>query len=210
MQPNESGKKQNGLSWSSSQLTKQSTPAVTPQVSAAPMSASTPRMSGTARYAGFVAAGVILGVLVAWGAGAWRSKPANTGTTTTVNTTDTKAPVLDTSGATIVAEGSDPSLLVMSPQAAGLSVAIDKAIVSEPTWVVVYEDNAGSPGNALGAALFFPDHQQGTVQLLRSTVAGKSYLVVKQVDNGDHRFSLKDDPILTEGGQTQWVTFSAN
>lgn len=105
------------------------------------------------------------------------------------------------------AEGSDATLLIMSPQAAGTSVTISKAIVAEPTWIVVYENNNGTAGNALGAALFFPDRQSGTVELLRATVSGKSYLVAKQVDNGDHRFSLRDDQLLSEGGEVQWVSF---
>jgi len=79
--------------------------------------------------------------------------------------------------------------------------------VSAPTWIVVYENNAGQPGNALGAALFFPENQGGTVELLRGTTAGKSYLATEQVDNGDRKFSLKDDQFLSEDGVPQWVTF---
>ena len=165
-----------------------------------------PQKISMARYAGFAAAGVIIGVIVAWGAGAWHSAPTKTAQNST-NTINSNNDAVVGTDAGMPAEGSDASLVVMSPQSAGTEVQISKAIVSEPTWVVVYENQDGKPGNALGASLFFPDHQSGAVELLRSTVSGRSYLAVKQVDNGDHRFSLKDDPLLSEGGQVQWVTF---
>ena len=208
MENSNADKKQSGLSWSAP-ATKSSAP-VTPNVSPAkPLEVQ--KMSSTAKYAGFIAAGIVLGVFVAWGAGAWQSgKSAVVASNSMVKTTnDTSgAPAMDTSTATMAAEGSDPSLLISGPQVPGTSVIIDKAIVSEPTWVVIYEDQNGKPGNALGAALFFPEKQAGTVELLRATVSGKNYLAVKQVDNGDHKFSLKDDIFLSEGGVVQWVTFA--
>ncbi len=106
--------------------------------------------------------------------------------------------------------GSTSSLVVTTPQKAGLSVAISKADVSGVTWVVVYEGQNGKPGNVLGAAIFSPDHESGTVDLLRTTLAGQTYFVTEHSDNGDRKFSLKDDPLLTENGQPTWVTFTAN
>jgi hypothetical protein len=161
--------------------------------------------SGVGKYAGMVVVGVLAGVLVAWGWSALRSASsgdAQNDTQKTATSTDLGVDISSTP-----ALGSDPALTLMSPQASGTSVAVSKAIVSAPTWIVVYENKEGKPGNALGAALFFPERQSGTVELLRATVSGRSYLAVKQTDNGDRKFSLKDDPYLSEGSEVQWVTF---
>lgn len=222
MQDNNGGKgKQGGLSW-----TTPSTPAHTPHsapkhASPAPTSGGGkgPVPSSAGKYVGMVVVGVLAGVIIAWGWNAMRNnsgvaqndtqQTGNATSTNGANSNDRHASGgsnLGVNTGSIPALGSDPGLSIMSPQPAGMSVAISKAIVSAPTWVVVYENKEGTPGNALGAALFFPERQAGTVELLRATVPGRSYLVVKQVDNGDRKFSLKDDTFLSEGGEVQWVT----
>lgn len=177
-------------------------------VSSAPVPVTTSG-GNTAKYAGMVVVGVIAGVLIAWGWSSWRPSPASTtnGTATTTSSTTSTSTGGTTAVDTSTASLSSASLSITSPQPAGDSVAVASAIVSAPTWVVIYEDNNGKPGNALGAALFFPGSPSGTVELLRATTAGKTYLAVKQVDNGDRKFSLKTDQLLAEGGQVQWVTF---
>lgn len=218
---NGSNQKQGGLSWSTPSSV-QSTQSKTP---AAPTKASTPAPVKTApktqaeqggspsRYVTMVILGIIAGAIIAWGYSAWHRPAKMTQSDTSgAMAADTTAPAttdknLGVDTATMAAVGSDASLTIPSPQTAGTSVTVAKAIVAAPTWVVIYENNDGKPGNALGAALFFPDHQAGTVELLRSTTSGKSYLAVKQVDNGDRKFSLKDDQYLSEGNSVQWVTF---
>ena len=132
---------------------------------------------------------------IAWGWSAFRAPTA-----------DTKLELGADASAT-PALNSSLDLTVMSPQAAGNSVAIAKAAVSVPTWIVIYENNNGKPGNALGAALFSPGYQVGTVEFLRGTTAGKSYLATEQVDNGDRKFSLKEDQFITVDDEVQWVAF---
>ena len=201
--------KQGGLSWSTPQNQNQQQK---PLIPAKPVAM--PPASGnnnTARYAGMIVVGVIAGVIIAWGYSAWRTPGGtanNTNATSTSSLTGTPAGG-DNLGVDVgtAALGSNTSLSIASPQAAGDSVAIAKAAVSAPTWVVIYEDNNGKPGNALGAALFFPGTTSGTVELLRATVAGKTYLAAEQVDNGDRKFSLKDDQLVMVGGAIQWVTF---
>ena len=51
-----------------------------------------------------------------------------------------------------------------------------------PTWVVVFENLGGKPGNALGAKMVFPGDTSGTVDLLRGTTAGQSYFVGEYVE----------------------------
>ena len=198
---NNQNQKQSGLSWStplSSQAPAQK-PATSPKVPAS-LKAPTSNAS-SAKYIGMIVVGVVAGIIIAWGWTALRSPASETATSTATGGN------LGVNTNTVPALGSDPALTVMSPQPAGRSVAIAKAIVSSPTWIVVYDNKDGKPGNALGAALFFPEGQSGTVALLRSTMPGKTYLVAKQVDNGDRKFSLKDDQLLSEGGVVQWVSF---
>lgn len=211
MQQSNGGDKQNtqqgGLSWSITQPQKQANV----QKSVMPAQKAPAAGPSTGTYIGLIVVGIVVGILAAWAYSAMRSPDTETASTTSTSTSQTSNTASTgtqsaTSTSSGLAAGSDPSLTVMSPQKPGTSVAIYKAIVSSPTWVVVYENNNGKPGNALGAALFFPDRQAGTVELLRATVSGKSYLLAKQTDNGDRKFSLKNDPFLTENGEIMWVT----
>ena len=197
MQENNNGKpSQGGLSWT--------TPAQSPmpaQKPAAPPKAQVmpakPASSST-KYAGMIVLGVIAGVIIAWGWSALNAPKESALTSANTN------PPAETSGRLVETD----ERFLGSPQAAGNSVSVATAAISSPTWIVVYENNNGNPGNALGAALFFPGNQGGTVELLRGTTAGKSYLVTLQTDNGDRKFSLKDDQfLLSADGAPQWVTF---
>jgi hypothetical protein len=196
--------KQEGLSWSAPQ-TPAAPSAPKPAVPAAKPAAAAPAKSvssgNAAKITGWLAVGVVAGVVIAWGA----TSLIKPGAPAQVNNN------LETASSTsATAEGAGAPLVVATPQAAGLSVAVEKVSVSVPTWVVVYEGQGGKPGNVLGAALFSAAQQSGTVELLRGTLAGQTYFVTEQTDNGDRKFSLKNDPIVTEGGQPLWVTFTAN
>src|SRR3989344_4018544 len=192
---NRDNQKQGGLSWS--------TPAQSPMPAQKPAAAKAEVMpskpaSNSRKYISMIILGVIAGVVIAWGYSALRS-PQESASTADTNT--------GAGTSTVPTLASGFGLTIASPQIAGNSVAVAKAAVSAPTWIVVYENNAGQPGNALGAALLFPENQGGTVELLRGTTAGKSYLATEQVDNGDRKFSLKDDQFLSVDGSPQWVTF---
>ena len=192
---NSNDQKQGGLSWTTpaqSPMPVQK-PVITPNVQMMPPK----QASNSTKYISMIVLGVIAGVIIAWGYSALRS-PQEASTADTNTSSDTSTALISASGL---------GLTIASPQIAGNSVAVATAAVSAPTWIVVYENNAGQPGNALGAALFFPENQGGTVELLRGTTAGKSYLATEQVDNGDRKFSLKDDQFLSEDGVPQWVTF---
>ncbi len=81
--------------------------------------------------------------------------------------------------------------------------------VSVPTWVVVYDNKNGVRGNALGAALFTPTSAKGAVYLtlLRATTAGQTYLIGRNVDNGDQIFSLQTDgPVVDTTGAPIYQT----
>jgi hypothetical protein len=156
--------------------------------------------SNAAKLTGWVAVGIVAGVVLAWGITAALN---HKGSPTTAGALQSATSTNDTAG--------NAGLTVASPQKAGASVAVSGVDVSVPTWVVVYENRAGKPGNVLGAALFFAGSPSGTVELLRNTVAGQAYFVTEQEDNGDHRFSLKSDTLVSgSDGQPVWVSFTAN
>jgi hypothetical protein len=101
------------------------------------------------------------------------------------------------------------TLVIDQYQRAGDAVTIQTISVAAPTWVVVYENHDGKPGNALGATLFEPEMHSGTVLLLRPTVAGSSYFVGEQRDDGDKIFSLHaDTPVVRQDGSQLLVSFT--
>ncbi len=218
-QSNPGQPKQNNLSWSTPNQNQNQKPSTAPQKPAMPAQAVLPPTgpkSDTPKYVGMIVLGVIVGVLGAWAFASIRSGSTASNATSTEQSATSMAATDATSSMALgvntnsLGAMTDDGLTISSPQKAGPTVAIDKAVVSAPTWVVVYEDNAGQPGRALGATLFFPGNPTGSVNLLRATVVGKSYLAAKQLDNGDRQFSLHTDQFVTENGKVQWVTFTTN
>ncbi len=85
------------------------------------------------------------------------------------------------------------SVAAVSPQRGGFSVTLESIAVSAPTWAVIYDDEEGMPGNALGARLFHSGEVVGPVRLLRATEKGRKYFVGLQTDDGDRKFELHGD-----------------
>jgi len=199
MSQNDRNDKQRGLSWSAPKTVQPaSMPATAPKPAPkARVSYSASVSQGaTAKVVGWLAVGVVAGVVIAWA-----------GTATLRPGSSTAGPLQNAGAANIATS----TLGVPSPQKAGMEVMVARAEVSAPTWITVYETRDGKPGNVLGAALFAAGQSSGTVDLLRGTVAGQTYLVAERSDNGDHRFSLKDDAlILGADAQPVWASFTAN
>jgi hypothetical protein len=134
------------------------------------------------------------------------------------NKADTKsnsAPSLVASTTNPKAEGgetassTDGNLSVYSPQEAGLHVAVARVVVANPTWVVVYENRGGLPGNVLGAHLFQVGQTSGSVDLLRGTLPGQTYFVGESRDDGDRMYSVANDPAIRDAdGDPVWVQFT--
>ena len=183
------------------------------------------RQGGGARTAGIFIAGVVVGLIIGWG---WFSlgdrDTASVATTTGGQTTssssenstmpDTGTVGTSVSGtpttATMPAATASSNGISISSQTAGITVAVNSISVSVPTWVVIFQNNSGKPGNALGAQMFFPGQTSGSVALLRDTIAGQSYLAGEYVDNGDHQFSKQSDTqVTTVAGTPMLVTFTA-
>lgn len=226
---NQAGQK-SSLSWSQPSTPSSAAPSssVPPVVSTPPRStpvANTAAMeekSYTGTYIGIFVGGIIIGALIGWAITSSHNGGGSTSTSTASSTM-----MMATSSASATNTGSTSANLsdstadtsgafaVNSPQVAGFAVAVSNVMVSQPTWVVVYEDNAGKVGNALGAELFLPQSegtaQDGTVQLLRATLPGQNYFAGEALDNGDKTFSLTNDkPVVNAEGNQILVLFVAH
>ena len=170
--------------------------------------------------------GLIVGCLITW---IWfdmrTSRPAQTtgnasstagGTSASTGTSSSKSGNASAEGSSLVASNasstaaSDDTITVPSTQNAGLSVEVSSLSASDAVWVVVYEDNNGKVGNALGAARFTPARTSGTVELIRSTLPNLTYFVGLTADTPDHTFSIKaNTPILDTNGNQIMTQFAA-
>lgn len=118
---------------------------------------------------------------------------------------DIKSETSAVKGEAIIGKGS----LTIADQKAGNTVAIEKVeFPSKNGWVVVRDYTDGMVGNVLGAARFGVDDGlvPTSVDLMRGTVAGKSYQVTFFTNDGDKGFSLAEDKRI-EGGE---AIFKAN
>ncbi len=229
-----SGNQQNGqpkptLSWSQPVTTntnggnKQPQPQNTQPRTSLPTTPATATSSNTP----WIIAGVVIVIaLIVWGFNSGRKgsdEAAGTATTTdSTELTDTSSttPTGTTAGisTTTTAQGSSTGtpvtasaitgLTISSPQDSGLQVAVADVEVTSPTWVVVYEDTNNVPGNVLGAGLFTSDRKSGVVELLRGTLPGQTYFIGESRDDGDHMYSMTNDPATRDAsGNPELTTF---
>ena len=136
--------------------------------------------------------------------------PAEESTTTPTSSETTISQTTTPPAGEVSVAGSLP-ITVASPQPAGMDVRVSGVSVSVPTWFVVYQDNAGVPGNALGAGLFLPGANFDSIPLLRATTPGSSYFVGESVDDGDKVFTLHGDPQVKDAqGNVLLAKFQTN
>ncbi len=159
-----------------------------------------------ARYVGMFVAGVVVGVLIGWGVAEMRDEPI-----AAINANTSNSAAVQSSGLSVGARGeAQGSFEIPATQKAGKKVSITRAVVDVPTWIVVYDSVGGTAGRALGASLFSPEKESGTVTLLRATVSGKSYFVGQATDNGNGTFSTSADTPVMVGDERLLLQFTAN
>jgi hypothetical protein len=102
-----------------------------------------------------------------------------------------------------------PNSVAVSNQPAGAMVKLDKVVLVQPGWVAIHDNNNGTPGKILGAALFDKGTHTGSVELLRATAPGKSYFAVIHSDDGDYKdFNfMTDTPLKDQSGKTIMIEF---
>ncbi len=197
MQDTEKDKKKPDLSW-----TKPSSMVSAVAAKTSNMQHAEPSI---ARSVGIFAAGVVVGVLVGWGFSITRTESVAT------NLNASEGGAVARAGLSVGSNGeAQGAFEVSAEQKAGKKVSITRAVVSVPTWVVVYDSVDGTVGRALGASLFSPQKQTGMVTLLRATVPGKSYFVGQAVDNGNGTFSMSTDTPVMVGEERLLLRFTAN
>ncbi len=200
------GEKKAQLSWSqplttSTQKTEpQNKPGFTP--SSTKKSQAPVQKSNTFRNVGIIVA-LLAVVGIGWATFASKSKAPETEKTAAAWNNSGNA-----AGTTTGSSLQDGSVTIPSPQDAGLEITVANVRVSVPTWIVVYENYNGQPGNVLGAALFTSGRTSGAVDLLRGTLPGQTYFVGEARDDGDHKFSMANDPAVRDAnGNPLWVKF---
>lgn len=202
------------LSWP--QSSAPATPSSVVNAKPAPKNGAPAARYSTTSLAGAALGGLIIGMLLMFGLqrlpsngtsdGALEKTPdGKTGQTSSASSgsaTKAVAPAGSTAGY------SGDSFTLTSVQSAGYSVSVSSISVSAPTWAVVYDNNNGMPGNALGAALFTPEKGSGIIRLLRATESGKKYFVGLQTDDGDRTFSLHGDAqVIDPDGRSVLASF---
>ncbi len=99
--------------------------------------------------------------------------------------------------------------LGMSTQFAGPLVEIDSIHIATTSWVAIHDDERGVYTRVLGAQIFSPGMNTGTVSLLRYTIPGRTYHAVIHSDNGDRQFDyITDTPISDLVDGTSHILFS--
>lgn len=155
------------------------------------------------RFGAVFVAGFITGGLLVWG---WLSPEpdAQGALSESPSSDDISKPNILTSSS----EEEDAGMLSVPDQPAGLNVVVSRANTTISSWVVIYEDNAGQPGNALGAGRFSSEKRAGVVELLRGTLPQSTYYAVLHRDDGDRIFSLERDfPLRDEEGNPIMTKF---
>lgn len=178
-----------GLSWTQPAQTNQ------PKAPQQPQKTPATPPSGSSKKRIIIATAVILIALGLWAVSAMRHSGSESDSQKKTATTTPRSAIKDTKSPTAVPTTSaTQNLTVPSPQDSGTEVAVTYDTVTAPTWIVVYENRDGQPGNALGAAFFAPELQnKNTVSLLRGTLPEQTYFVGESRDDGDRIFSLKND-----------------
>lgn len=102
-------------------------------------------------------------------------------------------------------------LLIVNNQFPGPVVEIAFIRIATTSWVAIHEDDDGAPARILGAQLFSPGTETGTVTLLRYTEPGRRYHAFIHHDDGDRVFDYTADlPIGETGNNTTGVLFQTH
>ncbi len=98
--------------------------------------------------------------------------------------------------------------IAVGAQRAGKVVTLSEITLKNPAWVAIHDDVNGQPGKVLGAHLFDAGTRAGSIELLRSTVDGKSYLIVIHKSDGNATYSSQTDkPLTDDSGKILMTSF---
>ncbi len=108
---------------------------------------------------------------------------------------ESAAPAVDAAAPEMKAE--TLPLVFVENQSAGVLVEVTRVKTAVPAWVAVRELKAGIAGNILGVHKAQSGDAPVSVELLRPTVKGGSYLVSLYNDIGDPAFNYREDTLVS-------------
>jgi len=121
-------------------------------------------------------------------------------------TTDTEEPAI-----TDATKAGDINRVVVTDQFPGNIVYLSSVQLTQPGWVVIHKDNAGTPGAIIGSAYFPKGINPGKITLTTPTVEGGIYYAMIHADNGDKVFdAAKDLPLKDASGNIIMKLFRAS
>ncbi|OHA21024.1 MAG: hypothetical protein A2849_01815 [Candidatus Taylorbacteria bacterium RIFCSPHIGHO2_01_FULL_51_15] len=159
----------------------------------------------TSNASGKIIAALLIGLLIGFVAGVfWQDRRAGsdkketTSSQTTEEGGEEAASVATGESGNVKGNGSAALAgLKVEDQTAGGTATVANIDTSEIVWVAVREEKDGVVGNILGAQkVFVGKGQSVTVELLRPTLAGGTYLVVLYRDIGDPAFNYREDVVI--------------
>ena len=101
--------------------------------------------------------------------------------------------------------------IVVSNQQAGNTVTVDLAELASPGYVVIHEDNNGSPGPVIGASSLIEGRRANfQINLKRNSKNGENLYAMLHKDDGDstYEFPGDDTPVKDESGKVVVSKFS--
>lgn len=153
---------------------------------------------------GGAAALVIIGAL--WFMTREATAPSMETSDTNMNTGETPDKTSDLNPGVAPSTTSDNEYIAVKDQLAGSTVTVDSVTFTQTGWVAIRDDR----GWTLGAARFEAGtHDAVEVPLLRATEAGQRYQALLYIDDGDGKFDLDKEILVTRsGGSVAGMTFS--
>lgn len=117
----------------------------------------------------------------------------NGSTTEEVTPVETTEPLSSTT--------SEVNRVVISDQFPGNIVYLSSVQLSKPGFVVIRKDNKGTPGDVIGSQYFDKGINPGKITLTSATVEGGIYYAQLYVDDGDKKYSSKDESVKDSSGK---------
>ena len=121
------------------------------------------------------------------------------------------APVVVGTSTEVSPSPTDVNRIVMVDQYPGNVVYLSSVQLANSGWVVIHEDNSGTPGNIIGYTYFDKGINPGKVTLTKPLVDGHTYYAMLHSDDGNKRFNATLDlPLKDTNGNTIMVVFHAS
>lgn len=107
---------------------------------------------------------------------------------------------------------SSTNYVLVSDFAEGKTVNVSSVLLDKPGYVVIHEDDGGTPGDVIGKSLLIPsgETQNIAIELDRNGVKGEMLYAMIHIDDGDgqYQFPGSDIPLQDESGYIGMMIFT--